>query len=280
MSTLVNSINSLAAAIREKFNAIAPRLMPLGGAVGQVPVRTASGVEWGNQSGGGGSAAPSRINTVVIFADALSFGLSNEFAQQTGNGGSTTNFGAGISDEMLGTRYGVALIRSGATAFTGGGFVTNDNRNGANIRKLMGGEILRAAIYIPSATLADSRFSLGWGVAWNGVDNNEQAVIRVVGGNAVGRTGRAGTVSEVVIATLLGDRWYELELLVNANATAITFNILDGENLAVLNTAQSTTNITTARHSPGFNATSTTAGAKDIVAIDYIYAEIPTGRAR
>ncbi len=226
----------------------------------------------------GGGSPTSRINTVVLFADAFHPGLINDFRQQDGNGGSTTTWGSGITDTMLGNRYGVALMRSGANANTGGGFVANNSFNGADLRKLTGGEILRAAVYIPTAVLAFSRVSIGWGVSWNGADNNEQAVIRVLAGTAVGRTGRAGTVSEVTLGTLLGDTWYELELIVSAGATAITFNVRDGETRAVLHTAQSTTNITVNRHSPSFNATSTTATAKDIVALDYIYVEIPTGR--
>ena len=69
MSTLVQRIADLAAAVRDKINVMMPRLLPAGGANGQVLTKTSAtdyAVAWSTPSGGGGGG-----NVVVSQTDPV-----------------------------------------------------------------------------------------------------------------------------------------------------------------------------------------------------------------
>lgn len=56
--TLASRMTDLAAAVRDKFNAIAPRLIPTGGADGQFLQKTGAGTYgWADAGGGSGGTA-------------------------------------------------------------------------------------------------------------------------------------------------------------------------------------------------------------------------------
>lgn len=55
MATLAQRITDLAAAIRDKFNAINPRLVATGGITGYVYTKTPTGHGWAESVGGGDS---------------------------------------------------------------------------------------------------------------------------------------------------------------------------------------------------------------------------------
>lgn len=60
--TLISRINEFAAAVRDKFNTIAPRLLPPGGTTGQVLTKATAAdndVTWQTPTSGGGGSAES-----------------------------------------------------------------------------------------------------------------------------------------------------------------------------------------------------------------------------
>lgn len=166
------------------------------------------------------------------------------------------------------------MLTSGANANTGYMYGTN-----WMFFISTAGVVVKAAVYVPPAVLSTSAFRLGVDAAWNNTDSSNETTIKVVGGVATARSSRAGAATELALGAINGGEWYILEILFNSTATAVVFNVRS-ESGAVIYTATITTNIVhnTNLRSVSFSATSTTAGAKNIVALDYIYAEIPTGR--
>jgi hypothetical protein len=273
MATLVARVSDLVVAIRDKFNAIAPRLLPVGGTAGQIPTKTVEGVEWADAPSGGASL-PIRVRSVVLFADIFEGSTADGFTP-TSNAGSFTNSLATVTNTILGQRYGVTMLLSGSAANSGYSYAAV----GSNKFLSNGGEIFRAAVYVPAATLADSSFRVGFNTQWNNTDTNNETVIKVVAGAVTGRTNDNGTTTVATVGTLAGDTWYILELVFNVDATSVACNIR-AANFDLLATATMSSNISkTTRRNVGVSTSSTTAGAKSIVALDYIYAEIPTNRS-
>ncbi len=221
-------------------------------------------------AGGGGSS----INTVILFGDAFESGYVGEGFQTHGNGGGADSSPTFNSDSMVGSRHGVTMLRSGGSANSGIGFATS----GWNHIRLTGGQVARADIYIPSATMADSSFCFGFTPEWNNTLRNNCTLMHVVAGVATARTNSGGATTQSAIGTLSGNTWYTLEIVINAGATAATFNVRDAAGATVFTVTLSSNIPTANRHNVGLVASSTTATSKNIVALDYIYAEIPTGR--
>lgn len=65
MATLAQRITDLAAAIRDKFNAINPRLVATGGITGYVYTKTPSGHGWAESTGGGGGGSSNLVVSIV-----------------------------------------------------------------------------------------------------------------------------------------------------------------------------------------------------------------------
>ena len=222
-------------------------------------------------AGGGGSS----INTVILFGDTFESGYSAEGFQTHGNGGGADSSPSFASDAMVGSRHGVTMLRSGASANSGIGFATF----GWNFIRLTGGQLARTDIYIPSATLADSSFCFGFTPEWNNTLRNNCTLMHVLAGVATARTNSGGATTQSAIGTLAGNTWYTLEVVINAGATAATFNVRDTAGTTLFTVTLSSNIPTANRHNVGLVASSTTATSKNIVALDYIYAEIPTNRA-
>ncbi len=66
MATLAQRITDLAAAIRDKFNAINPRLVATGGITGYVYTKTPTGHGWAESVGGGGGGGSSNLVVSVV----------------------------------------------------------------------------------------------------------------------------------------------------------------------------------------------------------------------
>lgn len=116
--SFASRVTLLAAAIREKFNMITPRLLPAGGAVGQVLKRTGAGdyvVGWGDEAAGGGVGATLTIPTDIAEPAAPAENNLTAFGKKIGGRAALAIKGPfGKVDSLqpfLGRQYGLCVAQ-------------------------------------------------------------------------------------------------------------------------------------------------------------------------
>lgn len=213
--TLIKRLDDLAAAIRDKFNLIAPRLIPSGGETGQALVKTGAddfALGWAAITGGGGAGSavdvqvfttsgtwtPVREGAKLVEVHLVSGGGGGG-AGRVGAGG-TAIFGGGGG---AGGYYNRRLLPFAATGGTlsvvvgaggvGGAAQTISNSNGAN--GTAGGQ---TAVYAGSTILALARNFSGFGfggTATNGLNGSSEVFSGILGQWVQGGHGGKAQVS-------------------------------------------------------------------------------------
>lgn len=261
MATLSERVSELATAIKNKFNAINPYLLPGGGSSGQVLTKTGPGAgdrAWANPAGGG---AVSDINNVTYTWDFLSSSINADI--WTGGAVNGGTIAATAESVTTNKHPGVALLRSSTTVGSGYRFASGISVTGTLV--IAPGMTFTAVL---ATNAAEGLTYVGFINSLTATRSSNGAYF-CINGDAIDAVCVSGGVETVhTFPALVNKNWYALEIVCNAD-NSITFNIFT-EAGAIHATATITTNITSQKIGTGIVSTTTVAATTSMIYIDLL----------
>lgn len=271
MATLVERINLFAVAVRDKFNAIMPRLIPIDGVDGQVLTKngtTPYAVQWRDSVAG----APTVKHAYDFITNNPTANQMVHWAATAAISGGGNNSSAAAS--ALAKHPGVTVINCATTANSGFRYCT-----WLSVLNLQGGECARFIFNVPAALAATTRLAMGFTSSGTHAQGSDESILIVDGLSSRGRNSRNNSSSTTaVIATLLPDTWYRAKIEIAPDGLSAHFSIFSDEG-TLIGTSSLTANLPTLsdrRLGHGFIATNSGTTSGNIALLDWMEYEEKT----